>query len=73
MQACDVQERVFVRVLVTDSHRSGGHGHETHGHKPASESVEKREEGGKAKARGSTFVYKWHPFFSAFAMMTVAF
>lgn len=57
----DGQEEFCVRGLVTDSHQTGGHAHETHGHKPVSESGEKREEEGKAKVKGITFIYKWWP------------
>lgn len=56
MQICDVQERIFVRALVTDSHQTGGHAHETHGSKAASEGGRKREEGGEAKAKGTAFI-----------------
>lgn len=50
------QEEFCVCGLVTDSHQTGGHAHETHGHKPVSESGEKREEEGKAKVKGITFI-----------------
>lgn len=44
----------FVSVLVTDSHQTAIRAHETHGLKTTS-----GEEEGKAKVKGTAFVYKW--------------
>lgn len=51
-----LREDFCVRDLVTDSHQTGGHVHETHGHRSASEGGEKREEEGKAKVKGIAFI-----------------
>lgn len=55
----DGLEGCCVRALVTDSHHTGGHAHETHGHKTVSESGEERKEEERAKAKGTALVYKW--------------
>lgn len=54
----DGQEGFCVRALVTDSHHTGEHARETHGHKTVSESGEKREEEEKAEAKGTALVYE---------------
>lgn len=56
-------------VVMTHSHASAGHVHETHGHKISPKNGQKREEEGKSKTKCRTFIDKITSHFSVFSIM----